>query len=526
MSVPGQSSIFSVALQKSKVGNGAFDVSQQSWYRTRAPRIGLGTQDMADVFPAETGGPIIPTGAFKMGAFGAGDVELIPRLEQFISLMFYGAMGKMTSSQNSTWNKATNTFAAGTTGVWSHRYTFDPENTFFLPWMAVRTFVPGASPDKNFGQVGIDFKIGSISISIPAMGLLGMSVSFQGRKMSYPLGAHVNGWAYANTNEDSVSAPISNKGVFLLGGIAQPITQASIEIANSLTDPRQEMVIGQYFPDDFVPLSRRVSLRIVYKWDNADFYRQILTNGVNNVDWSSVPFVQDTTGGTKAFEARFESAANISGSAPVTPYSVSFIANRVFWQLDKQGIQLQAGGIILVPYVGTVLEPLPGQEYFEIIHTNKSPLIIPVDGNTPVLGMVATRAYTGAAITLDVAATVTDDDANFQDGSLTFSWVGGDNFDILKDRFTLGASVTVTGNNVQIGGLTVGALENGLPAIGQNLSLLLTVNATPANVQTLIRAVTYTPTPLTVRTGEKVAVRVTLSDSDDAFVSKVVTIQH
>lgn len=526
MSVPSQASVFSIALQGRKHGDAAFDTSAYQWFKTRATRIGVDVQDLADVFPDETGGPIVPTGAFKMGSFGAGDVEMIPRLERFLGIVLYGAMGKIQSGVNQVWSKATNTFVAGPTGVVTHRFTFDPQNPFFQPWMAVRTMVPGATPEKNSGKVGIDFKVGSIGLTIPAMGLLGLSVAFQGRKMSFPLGASVNAWSYANGSENHLSAPVANKGQFLIGGQEYPIVQASLEIMNEHTDPRQEFVIGKSHIDDIVTLRRRVQVRIVYKWDNPDFYKSIVTNGVNNVDWSAIPFTQDTVGATKAFEATFTTPSNIPGSSPATPYGVSVYANRMFWQLDRQGVQLQAGSIVMVPYVGTFLEAADGMDYVEVILTNNAQYVIPSDPNAPVFTFADTVAYAGPALAMDPAATLTDNGATLEYGLVSLNFNGGDNFNPLLDRITLGAGTSIVGNNVLVGATVVGTVENGAPDAGENLGILLNAAATPATIQTLLRALTYTTTTATSRPGHIVRLTLVVSDGTGGVDTEFLTITH
>lgn len=375
MSVPSQSAVFSVGVQSAKVGDDALNVSTVQWYRTRAPRISAGTVQMQDNFPLETGGPIVPTGTFKSAQYGAGDVEMIPRVQEFIGFLLYGALGDVQSATDATWDTATNAFTSATeTGVNAHRFVFDPASSFTQPWLALRTMTPGATADKNFGQVFADSKVGALQLNIPAMGLLGSTVSFQSRKVTYPPASDVNQWTYQNTVEDSLSAVHAGRGSFLVGGEQLPITNASIQLVNNLTTPEQEMVVGSYHPDDFIAQSREMRVSITVKWQNADFYRKILTGAVDESDWQSLPHILDTNGATKAFEATFYSPGTIpgsnDGSGNPLPYMLKIIANRMSWQIDRGGIELRAGEIIQVPYIGTVLEPAEGEEYCEFILHN------------------------------------------------------------------------------------------------------------------------------------------------------------
>lgn len=532
MTVPAQSSIFSLALQPEKVGDADFDVSDYTWYRTRAPQISVGTQQMQEVFPLETGGPIVPTGAFKSMQFTAGTVAMIPRLEEFIGLIFYAMTGRIESDTDASWNTSTNAFASDVTGANAHRFTFDPENTFALPWVAVRTRVPGTTPDKTYGELCWDVKIGSYQLTIPAAGLLGSSVNFVGRKASYPTSAEINAWDYENVTEDSTSAPIAGKGSFKIGGVEYPITSASIELANNLTTPQQEAVVGALHPDDFVALSRAVTIRIVYKWDNPDLYKQILANGADNVDWSPVPFIQDTSGATKAFEAEFQSPANISGASPATPYSLKVIADRVTWQIDRGGIQLQAGNIIQVPYVGTVLEPASGDEYIQFILANDSTYTVPVAAGAtdPVLTLDATEAYSGTTLDIDATATLTDADSTDFDGGTVSAIFGGANFNPLLDRIYLdGTNAQFDTLNVQVddsGWVTIGTIAAAVGA-GDNLEITLNSTATPAYIQQLLQNIQYGTTDDTARSGDVVSITARVSDGDGGWSDQdIVTVTH
>ena len=529
MSIPAQQSVYSLALQPSKVGDATYDVSDYDWYRTRAPQIAMGTQQMQEVFPLETGGPIVPTGAFKSGQFAAGDVSIIPRLKEFIGIILYAVTGSMSSQTDAVWDTSTDAFVASVTGANAHRFTFDPESSFNIPWLSMRTSVPGGSPDKTYGEICFDAKVAAWRLDIPAAGLLGSTVSFVGRKSEYPTPAETNAWTYANTTEDSTSAPISGKGSFLVGGSTYPITGASIEITNNLTTPQQEFVIGSYHPDDFVPLSRAVTIRIVYKWDNPDLYKRILTGSVDGTEWDSLPFIQDTAGATKAFEAEFSSPANIAGSSPETPFSLKVIADRVVWQIDRGGIQLQAGNIIQVPYIGTVLEPASGDEYIQFILQNDSTYTIPaVAGATdPVLTMAPTLSYTGAQVDIDATATLTDADSVDFDGGTVSVVFGGANFNPADDILAVdGVVATLAGLVLSVSGTVVGTLSNALTA-GENFEVALSSLATPALIQDLLQNIQYHTVGAASRSGDVVIVTSRVSDGDTGWSDQdITTITH
>lgn len=535
MSVPSQSAVFSIAKQDGKIGDGVIDTNSLDWYRTRAPRIGVGVVQDQDTFPLETGGPIVPTGAYKMGQYAMGSVELIPRMASFLGLVLRLGLGNVTSQEDAIWNTSTDSFDTGgsISGVNAHRFLFDPNRSFYLPWFAYRKSIPGATNADTYGEVTQDCKISGISLNIPAAGLLGMTVDIQGRKSHFPLSAEVNAWTYANQTEDALSAVHAGKGSFLVGGEKVPVTQASIELTNGLTQPQQEMVVGDPHPDDYVPLNRAMQIRIVYKWENPEFYRKILTGAVSERDWDFIPFTQDTAGGSKAFEATFQSPGAIPGATDAAgdpvPYELKVIANRVVWQLDRGGIELQAGSIIQVPYVGTVLEPADGEEYLEVIvHNDADPALYRIAGEiAPVIGLSAAGAvsYSGTDVALDSSVTVTDTDStDFENGELRIV-LGGNDFDAALDELSVdGVTVTLANNEISVSGTAVGetAFQDG----DTQLVATLNANATPTTIETLLQNVFYGTSNDTNRSSEEVTATVTLDDGDGGVTTETFTITH
>lgn len=524
MPVPGQSSVFSVALQSGKYHpdipfKGTL-VAAHSWFRTRAPRVGLGVQDMTQTFPLETGGPIVPTGAFKAGQFGQGDVDLIPRAENFIGLLLYGALGAVETGADEVWDSATNQFVAGESGVNTHRFTFNPAVTFGLPWLALRTMTPGATAAENFGQVHQSAQVNNFRLDIPAAGLLGMTVGFTSLKVNFPLSAEVNSWTYANTAEDDTSAVHAGRGRFLIGGERQPISAATIEFMNGL---QPQMIIGQYHPDDIVNLTRGMSIRITFRWENADFYRKLLTGSETEEDWDAIPFKQITSGAAKAFEAAFESPTKIPGTD--SHYALRIIANKIVWQIDRAGLEMRAGSVLEVPYIGTVLEPEPGDEYIEMFLVNDSTYTVPTAGFLPpVVTVPASASYTGTDITLAPAATVADYDSTDFAGGVMSITLGGAGYDAGADQVNLGAGVSISGGNFLVGATAIGttAASAGDPAI----SVTLNAEATPALIQTALRNLLYGTLTDTSRAPAVVTATIVVNDGDGGVSTSVITITH
>ena len=501
MTIPSQSAQFSFAPQAQKFGKDAptdaFVVADHTWYTVRAPRVAVMSQQVQQTLPPETGGPITPNGAYKTMAFYGGDVDAMPRLEEAVLYLFYGTMGKHTSYADSNWSATeTDNTTSGSTGTFLHKFVFDAANTFEQPWMAVRCKVPGRTAAENSGDIGVDSKISALTLTIPGAGLLQMNTVFLGRCPKFPTPTEVNAWAYANTLEDSLSIPNAGKGRFLIGGVEYPITSAQIVVANNLTNPQQEMVVGDYYPDDFIALTRNAQIQVVYKWENADLHRQLYTGRVDGVEWDSLPFSQKTSGATMAFEGLFQSSGNIPGSSPAVPYEMRVIANHVTWAVQPGSMELQAGGIIQLTLVGTILEPLDGSDYLEIWVRNGKDLAW---HKAPVFELgVSTINFTESdgATNLTAAATLTSGLTNFNGGKLVVSTTSnGDSADVIsvQDIGTNPTEIGLSTAEVQYGGSAIGDIDaTNDGTAGKPLEIVFdTADATPTAVLALIEAIQW-----------------------------------
>lgn len=363
MSVPSQQSTFSLSPQNAKItDDGTFAVGSHTWHRFLINRIGGLSQQMQTVLPPENGSVIVPKGSYKFGAFVQSQLAFIPRLEGNIGWLLQACMGDATSVADANYT-ASGFVETNHVGVNAHVFRFDPSDSSFQPWIAVRRTVPG---DTVMGEVGYDSKVTDLTFTVPGAGLIQATAGILGRQFFQE---DPSGWSYAAPFEGSDSVPMSGRGFVKIGGTRYPITALQVSINNGVTTPQQEMVVGSFHPDDMVALSRQVQLRIVYKWHNPELYRRVLNGGPSALDWDTMPFVTQTAGVTPAFEAEFGSAGEI-GAADDQAYKLKFFANKVSWLLDQGGVELAAGDILQVPFVGTVEDVGDGSDYFVIAVEN------------------------------------------------------------------------------------------------------------------------------------------------------------
>jgi hypothetical protein len=339
MSTPSQRGHIAWAVQSAKVGDGTFAAGDydSKWQRHRAESVNLGVNDFYDVLPQEVGGTLFANSSYKNGAFVAGGARIYSRLQSSIGHLLYGAAGYATA-------------ATAATGVGRNtRFMVKKEDETLMPWMALRKYTPAAQAASGLTEYFIDCKVNMLTINVPAMGPTMMEFAVIGRKpinaqdesatgSSYESGA---GLAHSCKGEIELDAFDGQAGD-VLGTTGGKFTSAQIMIANNISQPDQQMVIGSYHPDDLVPLSRSVQIRMIYKWTDAKLYKKLYYNG--GTDWS--PIV-----GNSKVRIKTASVDKIS-TTETNPYSMEFVAPDVDWTMAPP--QLAGNNLLFTEFTGIV----------------------------------------------------------------------------------------------------------------------------------------------------------------------------
>lgn len=360
MTVLAQTSEFGIGLQTAKgvlasEGGGAGSATNY-WYRYKHLTSGFGPVEDNRISPLEIGGDVYPTGAYKAGVFGAGDVTLQPRLEDDIGWLLYAACGDVSTTNS-----------APEAGLRTHVFRPLTTNHSTMQWLSLRRLVPGQTNADDIGEVCLDCRVARLRIVIPQNGTVTMAASFIGRQPTFDDSPNL--WTWRNTAyEDFGSVPLSVKGFFEVpNAAAKPALGCTIDIINTFTTPRDEMIIGAYYPDDFELVTRSLVVTWVYKWENATLYKAIMANaqagvGMTGISWSPVVYDQHA-------HIQVESPANIAGYS--NPYSLRLYAPDVHWMIDGPP-QLAGGDMIRQRFTGTALEPASGVgDYFELRVVNR-----------------------------------------------------------------------------------------------------------------------------------------------------------
>jgi hypothetical protein len=340
---------------------GGTDNASEVWYRHKALSVDFGIVDDTRVSDMEVGGDAYPTGAYKASEFVAGGGVLQPRLEDAFNLLLYALTGY--ASDIGAYDVEGNAVS----DVATHQFRFRRDsalNSVSLPWLGVRKYIPGAASGEDMEEIGVDCRLTALRIAVPQSGVMVATPAFTGRK------GFMSDQSFADWNAFDAfdSIPISTKGHFKLAaegttapfgnGTEYPALGVTLDFTNGLTTPAQEMIIGDYHPDDFAVLQRALTIRWTYKWQDDVLYRAIKANAGTgaSIDWS--PIVYNT-----AFEMLLESA----DSVPTTSQAYQFYthAPSVHWTTDGSP-RLVGGGMLAVDMVGTALQYGTTTDYAEI----------------------------------------------------------------------------------------------------------------------------------------------------------------
>lgn len=325
-----------------------------TWYRHKATRVDLGAQQDIRQFPPEVGGGFHPTGAYKRMGFGAGQIIMHPRLEETIGWLIYGAVGDLSTVND-------------TPEASMYRHIFNPPASFSdMKWMSVRKEVPGASgASDNLGEVLTDCRVMGLRFSTAAGGLLQCGATFVGRTPHLSR-TGVDTWSWTNSYEEADSVPTAAASdTVKVGGTEQKATAITCDITNAYTTPDEELIVGEYHPDDFILQRQVLTARWTYKWQNDSLYKHIVSGteaeAAGEIDWS--PSVHEDE-----FSVVFKSPGNATSMS--NPWALRIQAPEMSWQAAGPPT-LVGGGWLAIEYIGIAQERSAG-DTFQVELENKT----------------------------------------------------------------------------------------------------------------------------------------------------------
>jgi hypothetical protein len=358
MSVSSQRGHIAWAIQNGKFGNSTNVATgsdpqnlKTSWQRHRAEQVTLGVNDLYDMLPLEVGGSLFVNSSYKNGAFVAGGARIYSRLQGTIGYLIHGVAGQKVT-------QVTGSATGSSKTAYKTRFQVNPSDETQMPWMSFRKFTPASQGATGLTEYFMDCRVNMLTMAVPAMGPVQMEFSVIGRKPEADDGETTTAASLADdiAFENGTGLAHGCKGLITLEdfeGSGKPLgtaggkfTSAQIMIANNISQPDQQMVIGSYHPDDLVPLSRAVQIRMIYKWEDPKLYKQLYYNGGSgaNIQWSPVV-------GNSPVSVKSTSVSNI-GEGYSEPYSFEFVAGDVDWTMSPP--QLAGNNLLFCEFTGVV----------------------------------------------------------------------------------------------------------------------------------------------------------------------------
>jgi len=251
-------------------------------------------------------------------------------------------------------------------------------------------------------------------------------------------------------------------------------------------------------------------------------------NEVLNLDGSAISLIVGS--GTTATNSFGYSVAVVGTTATVTlsggsvtDASMQTLVNAISYQNNSEKPITTNTRVVTLTSISDDGGTANGGDFVSAIYVSSMVTVVAVN-DIPVIAHIDGDSFTynedSGAVIIDQtsALTLTDvDSADFDSGAVTVSITSGE--DAAEDLLSLSVASTVSlvantaGADVSVDNIIIGTLANNI-AEGNDLVVNLNANATPANIQTLLRAITYSNTDSGAPTTGVRNVRTIVTDGD------------
>ena len=292
----------------------------------------MGPVQLQRPFDRELGTTLLPMGIYKGGAYSAGALDMLPRIDDAIAMLLYGFTGSITST--------------GAGPGYTHILGGN-DDSIPTKYMAFRRRIPKAG-GTFYGETLWDGRVMGITLRAQAGQMVGMQVNLQALEPIPTDNCSGAGWTPTTDQggyEDYRRVPIATRALVTMPDGSFATLFRNLQIAMTLNAPRpeDEMVIGSYFPHDITPLSRDITIAGQWFWQNADLYQKIYYGGLSA--WSAEPYVG-------SFAAEFETPGNCMAGNTLTGL-LGFTGYKVGWTCDP--VDLVGNDLVVMNMQGTVI---------------------------------------------------------------------------------------------------------------------------------------------------------------------------
>lgn len=358
-SVSAQKGDIGFAIQPSFIGKtGSYTGAGYKWYHIDPLTVRMDVIQGDQILPPEVSPDIFPKSAYKDSRYGAGQIDMFPRLQNQFGALLWALMGNVSSVTGKDAD------GVSVTGANTHIFNFAADRGS-QPYMAWRRLIPSSTGNAQLTDTFFDAKIANARITIGAMGKIAVRATMVARDF---VQAEDPVWTWFQDYEDPTATPESGNGFLKIMGTSYPITGAILEVDNGLTTPNQEMTVGGFTPDSFTALYRTATLRFVYKWSDAGLYETIRNGAPGAVTWTNLPKLWTSVGATLAVEASFDTPLAIAGSSPSRNYELRIRGNNLVIAPDGP-IELSGATLLQQAFTATFLKPTSG-DYLQFALVN------------------------------------------------------------------------------------------------------------------------------------------------------------
>lgn len=324
-----------------------------------------GPMEGQDNLPPEIGGAALTRGRFKTGIVMGGNIDIVPRLQNRIAWLLWGAVGYLSTHTDQTIAQVI-AAAGANVGVNTHQIYFDTSDEFDIKYLTVHKLLPHSTAASQVGEIGMDNRITNLTIAATPASVATMRFGMLGRATADPLWDINPAWSATYDSEDSFMVT-SCTGSVEIEGTTYDTGAVTLTLMNNLLPPAQGRKIGSGHPIDYPVLSRSLVLATTCFVADYDLYMQTFGGAASPVidcAWSCTPYSGD-------FDIILESDTAIPGAATAANYQMRI-------RTTQNNVNFMARPIVLVPnqpvvfqLIGNVQNPDSGHP-FDIYIQNES----------------------------------------------------------------------------------------------------------------------------------------------------------
>jgi hypothetical protein len=298
----------------------------------------------------ESGGEALPRGVYKAGAFMAGGVTMIPRLDNRFGWILEATCGDASFYDDQTIAQVI-AGSGSTAGVDTHLFGFKDTDEFDIPYLTTHRLMPNSTAAQQVGEIGEDVRVTSLGLNIVAQQIVTARLDLLGRATATTLLDLNPGWSaptYDSTDTFAVAACTGSVSLSITSGTpsastAFDVRTASLVWANNLLPPQASARVGSAHPKDYPITGRTIGVTATVYVDDYDLYMQTIggpLNPVADTGWLCSPLDGD-------IDVTISSGAQIAATGEY--YTLRY-------RTDQGNIKWLARPIVLVPNQPVLLQ--------------------------------------------------------------------------------------------------------------------------------------------------------------------------